>query len=105
MGSHTKGNVLTGERCTVEPGNYHFGLAGCDDCNARRLVRCTLDRVEHRYHGGYIRQAMFEAYMHVWATGAHRFSSAGVGWQDPPNDPEVAALVQLLREVASDAQS
>jgi hypothetical protein len=53
--------------------------------------------VEDWYRAGYISQAQFEAYMHVWATGAPRFSTLGRGWTEPPTDPGVAALVDEIR--------
>lgn len=94
----SKGNARTGVRCGLEPGNIHLALAGCDDCNARTIARKSLDRVEEGYNAGYIGQALFEAYMHVWATGAVRFSSLGDNWTTPPTDPEVTALVALIKE-------
>jgi hypothetical protein len=99
MTDHWRGSAVTGLRCSIKPGrgNYHLALAGCDDCNMRALRYVTLGRVEEEYQQGYIGQALFEAYMHVWATGAPRFSSLGDGWTDPPTDPEVAALVALFR--------
>lgn len=95
----TKGNARTGDRCGLEPGNVHLRLAGCDDCNARTVARMTLERVEDDYRTGYVGQALFEAYMHCWATGAARFSSLGDGWTEPPTDPKVTALVALIRGV------
>lgn len=94
-----KGNALAGVRCPILPGsgNYHFRLAGCDDCNIRDFARLTLEAVERLCHAGYVGQAMFEAYRHVWATAAPRFSSLGNGWADPPTDPEVVALAALFR--------
>lgn len=92
-----KGNALAGVRCNLAPGNYHLALAGCDDCNARAAARMTLEKVEDGYNHGYIAQPLFEAYMHCWATGAPRYSSLADGWTEPPTDPEVAALVELIR--------
>jgi hypothetical protein len=63
----------------------------------RALATKTLAEVENWYRAGYISQAEFEAYMHVWATGAPRFSSLGHGWTDPPTAPEVVGLVAKLR--------
>lgn len=91
------GNAVTGDRCDLEAGNYHLSLAGCDDCNARRVRRMTLEQVEGGYNEGYIGQALWEAYMHCWATGAPRFGSIGDGWDATPSDPEVLALVALIR--------
>lgn len=97
------------------PGHYRPGadtnhfLGRCDECDARYLVRMTLAEVEswsevkgERGKAGAVRQAMFEAYMHVWATGAPRFSSLGSGWTEPPTDPEVIALVAEIRRAAEE---
>ena len=104
----TLGNAATGVRCDLDrtslrtaAGNYHLVLAGCDDCNARWVARMSLERVERWYNSGHIRQALYEAYMHCWATGATRFSSLGAEYEAPPADPEVAALVALIRKQAT----
>lgn len=96
---HWLGSARTGLACSIKPGrgNYHFRLSGCDTCLTRDLARQTLAQVEGLYHAGYVGQATFEAYMHVWATGAPRFSSLADGWTDPPTNPEVATLVAWLR--------
>lgn len=100
----TLGNAATGVRCDLErnslrtaPGDYHLVLAGCDDCNARWVASMSLELVEQWYRSGHVRQALYEAYMHVWSTGAVRYSSIGDGWEAPPTDPEVTALVALIR--------
>lgn len=97
---HWIGTARTGLRCSIKrgSGNYHLRLSGCDDCQVRDLARKTLAQVEELYHTGHVRQSMFEAYMHVWATGADRYSSLGDGWTDPPTDREVGALVAWFRE-------
>lgn len=93
----TLGSVVAQTACDLEPGNRHLALAGCDHCDTRTLARLTLAQAEDGYNRGYYRQAMYEAYMHVWATGAVRFSSLADGWETPPTDPEVTALVALIR--------
>lgn len=93
----TLGSVVAGLQCDLEPGNWHFMSAGCDHCDARRVAAMTLQQVENWYRYGNIRQPVYEAYMHAWATGAPRFSTLGHGWETPPTDPEVIALVQLIR--------
>jgi hypothetical protein len=105
--AETKGNALTGVRCTIEPGggNYHLRLAGCDDCNVRELARMSLGQVEGLYHGDYVRQPVFEAYMHVWATSATHFSSLGNNWTETPTDPEVAALVELFHKAVAERKA
>lgn len=102
VSTEVKGNALAGVRCSIAPGsgNYHLRLAGCDDCTVRELIGMTLGQMEGLHQTGYVRQALYEAYMHVWATGAPRFSSLADGWTSTPMDPEVAALVGLFREVA-----
>jgi hypothetical protein len=97
-----------------DPGHYvpgadtnHF-LGLCDECDARYLVRMTLAQVEswgpfgEAGKAGAVRQAMYEAFMHVWATGAPRFSSLGDGWTAEPTDPEVIALVAEIRQAAEE---
>lgn len=93
----TKGNALTGIRCDLEPGNRHLALARCDDCDARWVRHMTLEQVEDWYNRGTITQALYEAYRHCWATGAPRFGSISDGWDATPDDPEVLALVALIR--------
>lgn len=97
-----------------DPGHYvpgadinHF-LGLCDECDARYLTRMTLAEVEswgpngERGKAGAVRQAMFEAYMHVWATGAVRFSSLADGWRAEPLDTEVNELVAEIRKAAEE---
>lgn len=99
----TLGSAKDGIRCTIKPDasgvytNYHFDLAGCDDCLVRHLASRSLEWVEGRYNGGYVPQATWEAYAYVWATSAPRFGSYD-HWTTPPTDPEVSALVDLFRE-------
>ena len=95
------GDILAGVRCTLVGLDAHFMSVGCDDCDARRLARTSLDRVEQWYRYGNIRQEVYEAFMHCWATGAVRFSTLGHGWETPPTDPHVVALVALIREAAA----
>jgi hypothetical protein len=99
---------IIGERGHYRPGadtNHFLGL--CDECDARYLVRMTLAEVEswsevkgERGKAGAVRQALFEAYMHVWATGAVRFSSLADGWRAEPVDAEVNELVAEIRTAA-----
>jgi hypothetical protein len=67
-----KGNALAGVRCGIPAGdsNYHLDGARCDDCDVAGLLGRSLGWVQDRYRNGYIRQAMFDAFTHVWATGA-----------------------------------
>lgn len=96
------------------PGHYRPGadtnhfLGLCDECDARYLAGMTLAQVEswgpngERGKAGAVRQAMFEAFMHVWATGAFRFSNLGAGWTEEPTDPEVIELVAEIRKAAEE---
>lgn len=103
---------IIGERGHYRPGadtNHFLGL--CDECDARYLVGMTLEQAEswsevkgERGKAGAIRQAVFEAYMHVWATGAVRFSSLADGWRAEPVDPEVNELVAEIREAARERE-
>jgi hypothetical protein len=96
------GSVAADTRCALPwPADYHLIYAGCDDCDARRVASYSLEKVEEGYRYGQVRQALFEAYMHVWATGAPRFSHLGDQWTEAPTDPEVAGLVERIREAAA----
>lgn len=92
------------------PGHYRQGanhfLGLCDECDAQYLSRMTLDEVHDwgpfsgtRGKIGTIRQAMYEAYCHVWATEVHRFGST-YGHETEPTDGEVIELVAELRKTA-----
>lgn len=95
------GDAAAGVRCTIIPGtgDYHLALAGCDDCTVRHLSRKTLDQVEDMYHRGYVDQDTYEAYRHVWATAAPRFSSLADGWKEPPNTERARTLAQWFRDL------
>lgn len=96
------------------PGHYRPGadtnhfMGRCDECDARYLTRMTLAEVEswgpngERGKAGTFRQEVFEAFMHVWATGAVRFSSLADGWRAEPLDPEVNELVAEIRKAAEE---
>lgn len=85
----------SGHSFTAATGELHF-MHVCDECAALTLARCNLDQVENMYNTGRIRQALYEAYTHLWATTAVRYGSYG-SWTVPPTDPETVALVRMLR--------
>lgn len=72
----------------------------CDECDAQRAARMTLAQVEQRYRSGHFSQDVYEAYMHVWATSAHRYANHG-NWAEPPTNPRVVALADRIRELAA----
>lgn len=93
------------------PGHYRPGaktnhfLGNCDECDVRYLARMSLEEVQDwgPFSGtpgkaGVIRQALYEAYCHVWATSVVRFGTT-YGYEVVPTDPEVIELVAALREV------
>lgn len=98
------------------PGHYRPGadtnhfLGLCDECDVHRLARMGLEEVQDwgPFSGtpgkaGAIRQALYEAYCHVWATSAVRFGTT-YGYEVPPTDPEVIELVAALREADEQAR-
>ena len=95
------------------PGHYRPGadtnhfLGLCDECDVHYLARMNLEEVRDwgPFSGtlgkaGVIRQALYEAYCHVWATSAARFGTT-YGYEAPPTDPEVIELVAALREAVA----
>jgi hypothetical protein len=83
------GHVLTGDAA-------HFrGI--CNDCDARRAAGMTLGQVENLYRQGVFGQDLFEAYCHVWATGAFRYGAVSPSWLESPVIPEVVRLVAVMR--------
>lgn len=89
---------------TATPRNYHFFSAKCPECTARILAGKTRAEVENWYHRYIISQAAFEAYMHVWATGAFRFNREP-DWERAPEDPEVIDMAAFMREVSEERKS
>jgi hypothetical protein len=75
--------------------NHFLGL--CRECDGHYLAAMTLGEVERWYRYGKVDQVAFEAYMHVWSTGAARYGSTAHGWTDEPTDPEVIDLVAAIR--------
>lgn len=103
-------------RIIGDPGHYRPGadtnhfLGLCDECDARYLVRMSLAEVQDwgpfGSHGkaGAVRQALYEAYVYVWATSAPRFGST-YGYEVPPTDPEVIELVEMLRTAGAELKA
>lgn len=77
-----------------EPGNYHLEMR-CEDCDAARLARLPLGKVEDLYHEGRITQDEYEAYMHVWAVLSP--SGSMPGWREAPKLEAVARIARKLR--------
>lgn len=86
------GHHLTGDR-------VHF-LGTCDDCAARQVMSMSLAQVESWYRFGSVSQDVYEAYCHVWATSAYRYS-VGASWRKSPVIPEVVRLVAVMRGIAA----
>lgn len=84
------GHVLTG-------GDVHIrGI--CNDCDARCYVTAlSLEQVESLYRQGVFGQDLYEAYTHVWATSAFRYSAVSRSWAESPVIPEVVRLVAIMR--------
>ncbi|WP_327379386.1 hypothetical protein [Streptomyces sp. NBC_01212] len=87
-------------RCTslAEPGNMHFMVIHCVDCNAFLMAKMTVEEVGGWYRSGYFNQDEYEAFMHVWATSAVRHSAGS--WVEVPIIPKVIALVAAIRRHA-----
>lgn len=83
------------------PGHWNAGdtmhfLGLCNDCNARYAAGMSLEKVEQWYRSGHFSQDLYEAYTHVWATSAYRYSDYG-SWRRSPVIPEVVRLVAIMR--------
>jgi hypothetical protein len=90
----TCSGLLSGARDRI-----HFELY-CEDCDAWRLAWCTLGQVETMYRQGRVTQDAFEAYRHVWATGAYWYGSYD-GWDVEPTIPAVIRYVRKIRSAHS----
>lgn len=75
----------------------HF-IGRCDECDAHYVSRMSFERLELAFREGQVGQALFEAYMHLWATSrAHQYSGIGAGWSELPTDPQVLGFVEAIR--------
>ena len=83
----------------------HRPWDGCKECHARYLDTLTLGQVEDGYHLGNVGQVALDAYRHLWATSAHRYSSIPWGWEDEPTDPKVIEMVALIRRAAEERKA
>ena len=81
-------------------GTNHLESAQCLECDSHRYQRLTLGQVEDWYRTGRMSQDWYEAYMHVWATSAYRYSGTG-SWAQSPEAKDAAVLerVVLLRHL------
>jgi hypothetical protein len=85
--------------CTVKArGDLHLMTVHCPECNAFRMAKLPLDRVEALCHSGHFSQAEYEAYMFVWATSTVRHSAGA--WSAEPTDPAVLSLAAAIRRHA-----
>ncbi len=78
---------------------------GCKECLARVLMAQTLGRVEDWHRSGQIPWAAWQAYAHVWATSAYRYSAIPAEWADEPADPEVIEMAALMRRAAEERKA
>jgi len=76
----------------------HVMTAHCVNCNAYRMRKMDVDAVSNWYRSGHFSQVEYEAYMHVWATSAVRYSAGS--WTDTPRDPAVIEFAAALRRHA-----
>lgn len=83
----------------------HRHFDGCDDCTARIIGAQSLQAVEDWYHLGHISGRWLDAYRHLWATSAHRYSSIPWGWEAEPTDPKVIEAVALMRRAAEERKA
>lgn len=91
----TKVNVRPASSpCLTEPGNIHFMVIHCVDCNAFRMAKMNRDTVEQWYRTGQFSQAEYEAYMYIWATATVRHSAGS--WTQEPTDPKVLEIVAAI---------
>ncbi|UBU09992.1 hypothetical protein [Nonomuraea gerenzanensis] len=91
-------------RILGEPGHHRPGadtnhfLGRCAECDSHYMASMNLGKVQDWYETGHFDQTKYEAYRHLWATSAYRYSSEDVGWHDAPDDPDVAEFVDLLKK-------
>lgn len=93
---------IIGDSGHYAPGSdtNHF-LGRCDECDVHYMAKMNVDEVESHYRSGAIGQDAYEAYMHVWATSASRYSSVAAGHENPPTEfPRAMEMVTLLRTAA-----
>jgi esterase/lipase superfamily enzyme len=76
--------------------NHFIGL--CRECDAHYMLGASRATIEDWYHLGMISQSQFEAFMHVWATGAYRYGSTE-DWEKPPDLPDTLEHVALMRSI------
>ncbi|MFJ9408611.1 hypothetical protein [Streptomyces sp. NPDC101393] len=82
----------------AQPGNIHFMLVHCIECNSHRMAKMSRDTVERWYRSGHFNQDEYEGFMHVWATSAVRHSVGA--WVEAPTIPEVTKIVAAIRRFA-----
>lgn len=80
----------------------HAYYEGCTECLARVVAAQTLQRVEDWFCIGHVSIQVRDAYRHVWATSAHRYSDVGTGWEAEPDDPQTIRLAALMRRALAE---
>lgn len=93
---HKPGHRKAGER-------HPFG--SCGECDAWTAAGWSWERASRYLDLALISQDMWEAYCHVWATAAHRYSSLGAGWRDAPSDPATRSLAAFMREALAEREA
>jgi hypothetical protein len=83
----------------------HRHFDGCDECTARIIGAQSLQTIEDWYHLGHISGRWLDAYRHLWATSAHRYSTIPWGWEAEPEDPKVIEAVALMRRAAEERKA
>lgn len=77
----------------------HLLHAGCVDCIAKTLYRCSLEHAEELWTRGTISRDHLDAYRHVWALSATR-SKTWDHWQELPATGEALEMVAVLLTIA-----
>jgi hypothetical protein len=83
----------------------HRHFDGCDECTARIIGAQSLQTIEDWYHLGHISSRWLDAYRHLWATSAHRYSTIPWGWEAEPEDPKIIEAVALMRRAAEERKA
>lgn len=83
----------------------HRHFDGCDECTARIIGAQSLQTIEDWYHLGHIGSRWLDAYRHLWATSAHRYSTIPWGWEAEPEDPKIIEAVALMRRAAEERKA
>lgn len=80
--------------CEASAAQDHHRTLRCEDCDARRMSRMTLDAVDGAYREGLVTQDDFEAYGYVFET-----LSPYQGTPAVPDHPDVRRIARKLFRV------